>query len=144
MVTNMGRPLLDSAFIAAFQPCAHPLTARAANRRFGLLRALRTHTKAPYKPDLLWETLRALNSPAKARTISIRNGVRKSLHFLERGVLTRFSAPVYACTRARWFSLCYAISRYAADEVQTAFCPPQKKKLHPQQLARQNLSILPL
>ena len=43
-------------------------TARAGNRRKGLLRALRTHTKAPYKPDLLRETLRALKRPGRART----------------------------------------------------------------------------
>jgi hypothetical protein len=27
----------------------------------GLLSAMRAHTNAPYKTDLLWETLRALN-----------------------------------------------------------------------------------
>ena len=32
--------------------------ARAGNRRKGRLSALRAHTKAPYKTDLLWETLR--------------------------------------------------------------------------------------
>ena len=45
------------------------LPARAGNHRFGLLSALRAHTKAPYKPDLLWETRRALNCPGRARTV---------------------------------------------------------------------------
>jgi hypothetical protein len=43
-------------------------TAQAGNRRFGILSALRTQTKAPYKTDLLWETPRALNRPGRART----------------------------------------------------------------------------
>ena len=38
-------------------------SARAGNRRFCLLNALRAHEKAPHKSDLLWETLRALNRP---------------------------------------------------------------------------------
>jgi hypothetical protein len=33
------------------------------NRRFRLLSALRAHTKAPYKSNLLWETRRALDRP---------------------------------------------------------------------------------
>jgi hypothetical protein len=33
-----------------------------------MLSALRVHAKAPYKTDLLWETLRALNRPGRART----------------------------------------------------------------------------
>jgi hypothetical protein len=37
-------------------------TARAGNRRFGLVSALHAHTKAPYKTDLLWE-MRALKRP---------------------------------------------------------------------------------
>jgi hypothetical protein len=49
-----------------------PRTARAGNRRFGLLSALAAraqHTKPPYKTDLLWElTLSALNHPGRART----------------------------------------------------------------------------
>jgi hypothetical protein len=43
-------------------------TARAGNRRFWLLSTLHTHAKAPYKNNLLWETLRALNHPGKAQT----------------------------------------------------------------------------
>ena len=42
--------------------------ARAGNSRFGLLIALRAHTKAPYKTNLLWETLRARNRSGGART----------------------------------------------------------------------------
>jgi hypothetical protein len=43
-------------------------TARAGNRRFWRLSALRAHTKAPYKTDLLWKTPRALKRPGRART----------------------------------------------------------------------------
>ena len=43
-------------------------TARAENYRNGLLSALRPHTKAPYKADLLWEKLWALNRSGRART----------------------------------------------------------------------------
>jgi hypothetical protein len=35
------------------------------------LSALRAHTEAPYKTDLLWKTLGALNRPMLARTVSI-------------------------------------------------------------------------
>ena len=45
-------------------------TGRAGNRHFCLSSALCAHTKAPYKTDLLWETLRALNRPGRARTVS--------------------------------------------------------------------------
>jgi hypothetical protein len=38
------------------------------NPPFGLLSALRAHTEAPYRTDLLWETRRALNRPGRART----------------------------------------------------------------------------
>jgi hypothetical protein len=34
-----------------------------------MLSALRAHRKVPYKPDLLWKTLRALNRPEQARTV---------------------------------------------------------------------------
>ena len=47
-----------------------PLPARAGNRRFGPLSALRGRTKAPYKIDLLRETRRALKRPGWARTFS--------------------------------------------------------------------------
>ena len=40
----------------------------AGNRRFWLLSAARTHTKAPRKNDLLWETRRPLKRPGRART----------------------------------------------------------------------------
>ena len=39
------------------------------HRRVGLLGTMRAHTNAPYKPDLLWETLRALKRPRWARTV---------------------------------------------------------------------------
>jgi hypothetical protein len=44
--------------------------ARAGNRRFGSLSTRRTHTNAPYKNDLLWETLRALHHPRRAWTVT--------------------------------------------------------------------------
>ena len=43
-------------------------TARADNRRFGLLNALRAHTEEPYKNDVLWRTLGPLKRPGLART----------------------------------------------------------------------------
>ena len=43
----------------------HQRTARAKNCRFWLLNRLRAHTNAPYKTDLLWETLRALKRPGR-------------------------------------------------------------------------------
>jgi hypothetical protein len=45
-------------------------TARARNRHFRRLSALCAHTKAPYKIDFLWKTLRGLNRPSVARTNS--------------------------------------------------------------------------
>jgi hypothetical protein len=41
---------------------------RPGNRQFCLLSARRAHTNAPYKSDLLWETLRVLRRPERART----------------------------------------------------------------------------
>jgi hypothetical protein len=43
-------------------------TARAGNRLFWCLSALRAHTKAPYKINFHRETLRVLNRPKAART----------------------------------------------------------------------------
>jgi hypothetical protein len=43
-------------------------TARAGNRRFRLLSALRAHTKAPHQTDLHRKARRALNRPRRART----------------------------------------------------------------------------
>ena len=50
------------AAAAAFSKAA---TARAGNRRFWCLSALRAHTKAPYKTDLHRKTLMALNHPRR-------------------------------------------------------------------------------
>jgi hypothetical protein len=57
-------PHTGSALPPALAPlerlaCSHSSAARAGNRRFGPVSALRAHTKT----DLLWETLRALNRP---------------------------------------------------------------------------------
>ena len=48
------------------------LPARAGNHRFWLLSTPRAHTKAPYKSDLLRETLRSLKRPGRARTVAGR------------------------------------------------------------------------
>ena len=45
-----------------------PFACSAANRHFWRLSALRAHTKAPYKPDSLWKTLRSLKRPGRVRT----------------------------------------------------------------------------
>jgi hypothetical protein len=45
------------------------VSARAGNRRFRLLSALRDHTQAPYKLDFHRLTLRALIRPWAARTV---------------------------------------------------------------------------
>ena len=51
-------------FFCAVHTAAGPApTAPAGNRRFWRLSAQRARTKALYKTDLLWETLRALNRP---------------------------------------------------------------------------------
>ena len=62
----------------------------AGNRRFGTVSALRAHTKAPYKIDLLWKTLRArksLNRPGRARTADgarVALAERAAVRLLER------------------------------------------------------------
>ena len=43
-------------------------SAQAGNRRFGMLNALRAHTKAPYETDFQWKTLRPLKRLWAART----------------------------------------------------------------------------
>jgi hypothetical protein len=63
-------------------------SARAGNRRFGTSSALRAHTKAPYKIDLLWKTLRPLKCPGRARTVA--RGVAQRDHVVAcRGTLAR-------------------------------------------------------
>ncbi len=67
-------------------------TARLENGRSGLLKVMRAHTKAPYKTDLLWEMLRALNRPRRART-EVKEDQRQQRHAEEpqralRAVLT--------------------------------------------------------
>ena len=56
----MGRTLVLFGFSA---------TARAGNRHFRLLSALRAHTKAPYKMDSHTKTRMARKSPWAARTV---------------------------------------------------------------------------
>ena len=62
-----------------YEPCMmfeRLLTARAKNRRFWLLSALRAHTKAPHKIDLHKKTLRALNRPEAGADSSRARGSR--------------------------------------------------------------------
>ena len=73
-------------FLIARSPSANLTTAQAGIRGFGLLSALRTHTTAPYKTDLLWETLRALNRPGRARTVLGRRELHLVLRGLEAGL----------------------------------------------------------
>jgi hypothetical protein len=49
--------------------------ARTENRQFGILNAPCAHKNAPYNPDLLWRTLRALNRPGRAQTAYLRGDV---------------------------------------------------------------------
>ena len=80
-------------------------TARDENRRFSLLSALCTHTKAPYKTVLLWETSRPLKRPKRSRTG--RRG-RRLAHPAERGhcvwrqTICPGSAGVRQRLGARW------------------------------------------
>ena len=80
-VTFRARPLAHEKFpaigehagtdhelaTADFQQAVR-VPARAGNRRFCCLSALRAHTKTPYKMDFHRETLMALNRPGAART----------------------------------------------------------------------------
>ena len=50
-------------------PRASTWPARAGNRRFWLLSALRTHTTAPYKSDLMWKTLRPPKNSKRPRRV---------------------------------------------------------------------------
>jgi hypothetical protein len=52
------------------------ITARAGNRQFGLLSALRAHTKTPHQTDSLWETLRARKRPGRAQTVGREPALR--------------------------------------------------------------------
>ena len=63
-----GPRRVEPAVHAAAQLQRPAATARAGNRRFGRLSALRTHTKAPHKTDLHRKTLMALNRPRTAQT----------------------------------------------------------------------------
>jgi hypothetical protein len=54
-------------------------SARAGNRRFWLLSALRAHTKAPYKTDLHRKTLMALKRPRAARTVEAPAALHEDL-----------------------------------------------------------------
>jgi hypothetical protein len=85
-------------------------TARARNRRFGMLSALRADTKAPYKTELLWGTLRVLKRPGQARTERPQRLVpallpvrphQVDLHAGSRVLSIRFPHPQHA-TRATW------------------------------------------
>jgi hypothetical protein len=61
-----------SGWSAAAASRAGRIPVRAGNRQFGPLSALRSHTQVPYKTNLLWGTLWALNRPERARTVQCR------------------------------------------------------------------------
>ena len=48
-----------------------PTITRDGDRRAWLLHTPRAHTEAPYRTDLLWETLRPLKRPERARTAEV-------------------------------------------------------------------------
>ena len=48
-----------------------PTITRAEDRRSWLLHAPRAYTEAPYGTDSLWETLRPLKRPERARTAEV-------------------------------------------------------------------------
>ena len=62
-VAQSGRKCVNSSSRSGWSS-----TASAEERRKGPLSNHRTHTKAPYKDDLLWGTLRTLKGPGRART----------------------------------------------------------------------------
>jgi hypothetical protein len=68
------------------------LAARAGDRRFRRLSALRAHTKAPYKTDLHRRTLRALNRPGTARTAARRGAARPRARSGSRSASPRLAA----------------------------------------------------
>jgi hypothetical protein len=91
-----------SVVISADAVLAFSAAARAGNRRFGLVSALRAHTKAQYKPDVLWRTRRALDRPGRARTIL---GHRRARHRVGLQLLGRRDLSkqrLLACAPARY------------------------------------------
>ena len=63
--------LRAAATAASCSATCRRYSARAGNRRFWWVSALRAHTKAPYESELLGETLRPLNRPGRARTVDL-------------------------------------------------------------------------
>jgi hypothetical protein len=70
-----SRPAASDAG-GASAPKRSACTARAGNRRFRCLHALRAHTKGPYEMDFRRQTLRALNRPKAARTVGRQTAAR--------------------------------------------------------------------
>ena len=65
-------------------------SARAGNRRFARLSVARAHKKAPYKTEVLGETLRVLISPGRARADPERAAAHvQTRDAVERGLLHR-------------------------------------------------------
>jgi hypothetical protein len=62
--------------------CSASRTARAGNRRFWRLSALRAHTKRPIQTELHRKTLRALKRPRRART-EVAKALRAPISSLE-------------------------------------------------------------
>ena len=64
-VTGHCVPSVEQLRVQPFVPRHFPQTARAGNRRFRLLSALRAHTKTPYRTHLYRKTLRVLKRPGR-------------------------------------------------------------------------------
>ena len=106
MAQVAGQPFLTEAlqsFLhARLEHCPFPKHTRARHRRVWLLSALRAHTKAPYKIDLRWETLRPLARPGRAG----RTEYSKTRTFTHAGHLTVSSSSISApCTpKLNWIA----------------------------------------
>jgi hypothetical protein len=68
MVTHFSTHIVESLANLSTARRSRGALLSSPSRQFRPLSALRAHTEAPYKPDLLWESLRAINHPGRART----------------------------------------------------------------------------
>ena len=94
MLPQVGGSSPESMRSAVVLPAPFGPTARAANRRFWLVSTLRVHRKEPSKTDVLWETLRPLQRPARARAESEALVLRDAEREVRDGDLrTQFGPP---------------------------------------------------
>jgi hypothetical protein len=75
-------------------------TARAGNRRFSRISARRAHTTPPYKNDLLWRTLTALDRPGVARTVIVYATMTLPLVMPVTATSSALTPPIAAATAA--------------------------------------------